>query len=447
MKKNGFTLVELLAVIIIIGLIFLLAVTNVIPVFRKSKTKGFINDAITLAEAARIKYKDDILTGVDDDLFAGSISGKKCYSIEDDLIGTYASNLNTRLRGSIEVCYGSSCTYDTKVWLTNGDMFIDGDIIDENNNNNTSLIKGSFTSTDYLSCGVDLPESNITYTFTSTGSIKSLTIPETGTYRLEVWGAQGGQAICNGKLCTVGGYGGYSSGDIILHKNQTLYISVGGKGADGTLNDCASGGYNGGGLGTNDGESCTNPKDDEASGGGGGATHIATATGLLSSLSDNKSAVIIVAGGGGGASYKYKAGSGGGYIGGINSTTNSIAANQTTGYAFGNGQDAFGYADSDGVGGGGGGYFGGYANNVKYKSSGAGGSGYIGNTNLTNKSMYCFDCQEALNLPDDEAIFTVSTTGTSAYKNTGECPDGYSLEPVSKCAKAGDGYVRITRLP
>ena len=61
--------------------------------------------------------------------------------------------------------------------------------------------------------------------------------------------------------------------------------------------------------------------------------------------------------------------------------------------------------------------------------------------------MYCFDCQEALNLPDDEAIFTVSTTGTSAYKNTGECPDGYSLEPVSKCAKAGDGYVRITRLP
>ena len=49
MKKNGFTLVELLAVIVVIGLIVTLAVTNVIPIFRKSKTKGFANDAITLA--------------------------------------------------------------------------------------------------------------------------------------------------------------------------------------------------------------------------------------------------------------------------------------------------------------------------------------------------------------------------------------------------------------
>ena len=474
MKKNGFTLVELLAVIIIIGLIFLLAVTNVIPVFRKSKTKGFINDAITLAEAARIKYKDDILNGVDDDMFAGSVSGKKCYSIENDLIGTYASNLNTRLRGSVEVCYGSSCTYDTKVWLTNGDMFIDGDIIDENNNNNTSLIKERFTSTDYSSCGVNLAESNIVYTFTSTGSIQTLTIPETGTYRLEVWGAQGGFAKYSTEY--FGGYGAYATGEIILNQGDTLYIGVGEKGVGSTADETdyafnSTTSYNSGTFG---GVYINN----SAHGGGGGASHIAINTnrGVLSSYNNYKSEILIVSGGGGGASshkntpsWSGNGGSAGGLIGSSGENMNGnyyqksyggsqeaggIAITNTTATssnlvacagAFGRGGgDIISNVTGNTISSGGSGYFGGSG---AVHGPGAGGSSFIGNINLTNKSMYCYNCQEALNLPTDEAIFTVSTTGTSKYKNAGGCPDGYSLKPVSKCAKAGDGYVRVTHLP
>ena len=85
MNKKGFTLVELLAVIVVIGLIFTIAVANVIPIMKRSKYKALINDAVTLSEAGRIKYKDDILNKVDDDLFNGSKPGKKCYSIENAL--------------------------------------------------------------------------------------------------------------------------------------------------------------------------------------------------------------------------------------------------------------------------------------------------------------------------------------------------------------------------
>lgn len=57
--------------------------------------------------------------------------------------------------------------------------------------------------------------------------------------------------------------------------------------------------------------------------------------------------------------------------------------------------------------------------------------------------MYCYDCEESLDLTKPE-IFTVSTTRISNYRDTINCPNGYSENPVSKCAKKGDGFARIT---
>lgn len=86
---------------------------------------------------------------------------------------------------------------------------------------------------------------------------------------------------------------------------------------------------------------------------GGGATHIAKVTGHLSALSNNLSDILIVAGGGGGGmiidSVAYDGADAGGISG---SGTNS--ANQSTGYAFGQGESG------TGVSGGGGGFYGGY---------------------------------------------------------------------------------------
>ena len=60
----------------------------------------------------------------------------------------------------------------------------------------------------------------------------------------------------------------------------------------------------------------------------------------------------MVAGAGGGASWTYKGGAGGG-LEGISYYPKSPAGTHTSGYALGIGKDAWGKADSDGVGGGG----------------------------------------------------------------------------------------------
>lgn len=81
---------------------------------------------------------------------------------------------------------------------------------------------------------------------------------------------------------------------------------------------------------------------------GGGATHIAKVTGQLSTLSNNLSDILIVAGGGGGGLIREGTAYNGSDAGGISGNGDS-SADQTTGYAFGQGESP----------GGGGGMYGG----------------------------------------------------------------------------------------
>ena len=274
--------------------------------------------------------------------------------------------------------------------------------------------------------------------FDYTGGSQTYTIPTDGTYKLEVWGAAGGQSVMNGADGNRGGRGGYSYGEISLTANTKLYIYVGGAGAKGKVNTATSkGGYNGGGNSYWDGA------DDEASGGGGGATHIAKRSGLLSALASYKSDILIVAGGGGGAAWNNQAApSGGGYQGGsvsktaYNTTLTSAGGTQTSGYAFGQGGNGAKTTYTPG-GGGGGGYYGGEGGKFKEVSSsqiidaipGASGSGYIGNSSLTNKGMYCYSCSAS----------TATATKTTSTSNTSDTA-------TAKYAKWGNGYARITRV-
>ena len=73
--------------------------------------------------------------------------------------------------------------------------------------------------------------------------------------------------------------------------------------------------------------------------------------------------------------------------------------------------------------GGGGGYY--CGSNSSYTAGG--GSGYIGNSALTNKNMYCYDCEES----NEESTETISTT----------CAEE---TPTVNCSKKGNGYARIT---
>lgn len=299
-----------------------------------------------------------------------------------------------------------------------------------------------------------LPVNQTVWTYAYTKSEQIFTSIYKANYKLEVWGAQGGDLKISDSEIYHGGYGGYSVGEISLLKNSPLYISVGGAGVGSSKQgESLSGGYNGGGAVNG------NAGVNHQTASGGGATHIATVSGLLSSLSSNRGAILIVAGGGGGARNQANheaaarwghGGSGGGYNGGnpessygSTTTLTSVsggAGTQNSGYLFGQGEAGNGNAA------GGGGFFGGKCGNYSgslYTGSGWGGSGYIGNSLLTNKRMYCYNCLES----SDLGTYTVSTTGSSNLKDTTNCSLGFSSNAVSKCAKGENGFVKITLIP
>ena len=276
------------------------------------------------------------------------------------------------------------------------------------------------------------------YVYAYTGSSQTFTVPKTGKYQLEVWGAQGGSY----NDIYHGGYGGYSTGVISLNKDEVLYIQVGGAGVHIGSNNTTPGGYNGGGavdVSWSDGN--------ERRSAGGGATHIAKKDGVLSSFDTNNngtaeqneiSDLIIVAGGGGGAQVNAAiistansvGGAGGGYKGSAGTGSEHQPGQGGTQTAGGAGYSSYsgtfgkgGNTQSGNESGGGGGFYGGGAS----IRGAAGGSGYIGYGSLTKKSMYCYDCENST--ADDTK--TIST----------DCINDLA---TAKCAKQGNGYARIT---
>lgn len=198
--------------------------------------------------------------------------------------------------------------------------------------------------------------SNDVWNFTYIGVSQSFSILYSGDYKLEVWGAKGGDD--GGPN---GAKGGYSLGEVSLTDGQTLYAYVGGVGVTGTN---IVGGWNGGG---NSGPS-------GSSGSGGGAADFRL---LGTALTDR----VIVAGGGGGGGYNAATpiadGVGGGLNGGFGNTSVTNAATQNAAGTSSNGNGSLGIGGShnnDG-GGGGGGYYGGGAGFLD--QGGGGGSAYI----------------------------------------------------------------------
>ena len=131
LNSKGFTLAELLAVIVVLSVIITIATVNVIPSFKKSKQKALYNDAITMSEAAYNRYLDELLdrTSVSDDIYNHATTtrdGYKCYDIRTSLIGKYAETSNSNLSGTVEVCTKKDCTYKTKVWIKTNEYVVVG---------------------------------------------------------------------------------------------------------------------------------------------------------------------------------------------------------------------------------------------------------------------------------------------------------------------------------
>ena len=339
----------------------------------------------------------------------------------------YANSVESRVLATGSLGPNASINYSLRLWM------------DEATPMTTDAMNKSFRSKVVV---VATPTKSVEFDYTGTEQV--FTAPASGTYKLETWGAQGGDTLMYGKNNMYGGYGSYSLGLVNLEKDERIFLNVGGAGdeciayeGNPTFGIECSGGYNGGGSALS-----SNLGNDNA-GTGGGATHISLVSGLLSSLENNSNDILIVSGGGGGSyswkdiNYAANGGHAGGYKGvdgymsvqyasklpgGGGTQTSAGTAGTMRGAVggFGHGGDG----GKVGASGGGGGFYGGGAS--AHNGSG-GGSGYIGNSLLTNKAMYCYNCEES----SEESTKTISTT----------CAEE---TPTSNCAKKGNGYARIT---
>ena len=256
-------------------------------------------------------------------------------------------------------------------------------------------------------------DSQTVFEYDYTGEEQTFTAPKEGYYKLETWGAQGGDRGNNN-----GGKGGYSTGIIHLEENETLSIYVGG---NGTTNN----GYNGGGLlpGLNIY--------------GGGATDIRIKGNSLYNR-------VIVAGGGGSVGSTSNAGgvgggtTGGNAIGGYGAAgtggTQIAPGTGNTSGTFGQGGD--GINSNGGYGGaGGGGFYGGGGSGVDSSGdddrSGAGGSGFVWNESASET------------IPEGY-LLTSDSYLTSATTISGDNDFTSPFEDEEETGHTGNGYAKIS---
>ena len=305
----------------------------------------------------------------------------------------------------IAIALGATCA----LWFGNSakPVSVNGATGDVTASANRGALTGNQSG--WNSSGVPLIAEGDMMEYTYNGGRRSITLPK-GTYKFEVWGAQGGGGYQNGVFSAGVGLGGYSQAQFTLKAATTVYIVVGGVGANGKLgvygaNSWAAGGYNGGG---NSGKEMNSDANDEG-GGGGGATHIALADGVLSGLSSaaNQKHVMIVAGGGGGTSFNRAAGkgygggtTGGTGYGGSRASTGGTQSQGGVGGTHGEGTDAYGRNGgfgqggvggngTSGGGGGGGGWYGGAGGPCG--SVGGGGSGFIRTSGFSNANVVIYN--------------------------------------------------------
>ena len=131
----------------------------------------------------------------------------------------------------IDFAPGDASKKQNLVLTLNEHFNLEADIVTETANGIS--MPGDLEATDL---DVDIDYTLAPETFEYTGAVQTFTVPRTGTYTLEAWGAEGGSGT------TVGAKGGYAKADFNLSIGDVLYIYVGGRGSNATTSDGGSGG-------------------------------------------------------------------------------------------------------------------------------------------------------------------------------------------------------------
>lgn len=124
-KQDGFTLVELLAVIVILAIIAAIAVPTVGNIVSKSREKAAVNDALQIIDAAKLYVadggSDTTITPSDLNKYLSNTSGSSTFSdvIYDTTTNTYTIDGHS---DKVSTTNNNSATESQlQIWLsTNG---------------------------------------------------------------------------------------------------------------------------------------------------------------------------------------------------------------------------------------------------------------------------------------------------------------------------------------
>ena len=272
MKNKGFTLIELMAIIVILGILAIIIYSSVGVHIASSRIKSY--NASTY----------------------GLIDVLNRYAIDKKATLTPFSGCSFDFSNETNSC-------DNLVY--NGTLPSDGNVsVDSDGNVNGTIIFDDYVfkiinNEVVLSYKVnDL--SGTVYDYSFTGDYQVFDVPFDGYYKVELWGASGGASNRNSNT------GGYTSGIIGFNKSLNLYIYIGEAGelsAGTTFNGGGSPGtgLNTSGLGYQ----------------GGGATDIRLVSGNWDDFDSLKSRIMVAAGAGGSGWIGYSGGMGRGLAGGL----------------------------------------------------------------------------------------------------------------------------------
>ena len=302
------------------------------------------------------------------------------------------------------------------------------------------------------------------------GKEQNFVVPIKGIYKIELWGASGGNSTWNG------GLGAYTSGNINFKKNDKVFIYIGGVGQLSTNISGDKTGYNGGGV------SYYSPGYQGAGASGGGSTDVRLVNGNWEDFESLKSRIMVAAGGGGGAFSSDKninafGGAAGGLIaysgsrdtrinygsvatggtqitGGVKSGCGTNYCNNNTNGSFGMGGNAAPIPQSNWWpgGGGGSGYYGGGGGASGYVFGGAGGSSFISGHNGCDAIKEESTSSNIIHTGQSVHYSGLKFTNTKMIDGTGydwtTVKGSYVGQPqpngTTSTGHSGNGYARIT---
>ena len=257
MKKNGFTLIELLGVIVIIAVITILIIPPLLSSINGNKdtiseaNKRIVYSATDLYISDNLssfpKYEGSTYCINIDTLIFKNLLNEKIYNEntgikDDDVVRVYINNnkyeksivknvdcvkkLITSIVKGEDKSIASYFDYTNDYNSVSCSSDVDGGV---SNSNELSVGLHRLTcSFDGFNMSIDAKVYENEYVFNYTGNVQEFDVPISGTYKVELWGASGG----NGNNTYIGGNGAYTSGNVYLEK-KPVYLYVGGHGNTG----------------------------------------------------------------------------------------------------------------------------------------------------------------------------------------------------------------------